>query len=293
MLASMNLAMGGLHDRSSNLLEELISTDSVKTFVIDASRVTTLVSSSGIRFTINSLGFQDFTGKDVIGEVQVVIKEVWQKADMILSNRLTTSEDRLLETGGQFCIEATQNGMPLQLSLPIAVELPVTQQLTNPLAARLYAGSISGALTATTRKVFDWKLLVDRKLLVKNINGRKYYSFYITDLNWFACSHLQSRRIARTMVSARCISPMEDSEEQAAFLVFKNLHSAVRMYPGFNCFTALNVPLNQAATVVMLVFQQGIWFYGTHPIEKTASQIVSIKIEPIESSKLQECLRKL
>lgn len=293
MLASMNSAAGNLHDRSRRLLEELLPTDSAQVFFIDASRESMLVSASGIRFIFHSFGFQDFAGNDVTGEVQIQIKEILQKGEMMRSNRMTTSEDRLLESAGQFCIEASQEGVPLQLSLPIAVEMPVTKKLTNPLAARLYTGSLSGALTTADYKVFDWKLLVNRKLNVKNLNGKKYYSFYLTELNWFACSHLQSRRVTRTMVSARCISPIDDFEEQVAFLVFKNFNAIARMYPGFNRFTALNVPVKQAAEVVIIGFRQGTWFYGTYPIEKTASQIVAVNLAPIAEVKLLEYLRKL
>lgn len=293
MLASMNSAAGNLHDRSHSLLEELLSASRTQTFFINASRESMLVSASGIRFIFNSFGFQDFAGNDVTGEVQIKIKEVLQKGEMMLSNRMTTSEDRLLESAGQFCIEATQEGIPLQLSLPIAVEMPFNKKLANPLAARLYIGSFSEGLTATDHKMFDWRLVVDRKLNVKNINGNRYYSFYLTELNWFACSHLQPRRVTRTMVSARCISPIEDWEAQVAFLVFKNINAVVRMYPGFNRFTALNIPVNQAAEVVIIGFRQGVWFYGAYPIEKTASQIVAAKVEPVAEVKLLEYLRKL
>lgn len=293
MLARTNISLGNLQKTSRTNLEALCSNNCNQLYSIDASRMTTLVSASGIRFTFYPFSFQDVIGNDVSGEVKINIREARHKGEMMLLDKMTTSEDRLLESAGQFCMEATQDDMPLQLSLPVAVEMPINTLITNPLAAKLFVGSLSEALMKSANKIFDWKCTFNRTLRVKKLNRKKYYSFYITELNWFACSHFHARRISRAMVSARCVCPNEELEEQAAFLVFKNMNAVVRMYPGYNGFTALNIPSNQAASVVFIGFGQGKWFFGIHPIEKTASQIVVVHAESISESQLLENLKKL
>jgi len=293
MLARSNAVADTLRDSSRALLDDFLSAKSTQSFSIDANRMTTLVSQASTRFTFYPGGFQRLTGAEVTGEVQVQIKEVFRKSDMILTDLMTTSEDRLLESAGHFHIQASQEGIPLQLAIPIAVEMPLSAQVANPLATRLFTGLFSNMFNATSNKLFDWRLLVNKSLKVRKIAGKKYYHFYITDLKWFSCSHLHTRRALRTMVSARCVSAIEDFEEQAAFIVFKNINSVARMYPNINRFTALHIPVNQAATIILIGFRQGEWFYGAHSMEKTSSQLVSVKVEPVIESQLIEYLRRL
>lgn len=293
MLTRSTPVTGILYDRSRALLNDFLPTQSVQTFLIDASRLTTLISSEGLRFTFAPQSFQTPTGEPVIGEINIQFRAFFTKSDLILSDRMTTCEDRLLETIGQFCLEADQEGTPLQLSIPIGVEMPMPPQLSNPLSMRLFVGSLSNTWTSFAGKIFDWKMVVDKSLKIKKMLRKRYFHFYLTELNWFACSAFHAKKAPRTMVSARCISPVDDLEEQAAYIVFKDLNAVARMYPNGNRFTGVNISPNQAATVVMIGFRQGDWFYGAHKIDKTTSQQLTVNLKPVIESQLLEYLHKL
>ncbi|MFN7115895.1 MAG: hypothetical protein ACK4TA_03800 [Saprospiraceae bacterium] len=293
MLTRSTPVTGTLLDNSRTLLRDFRATPSVQAFYIDATRLTMLISKAGIRFTFAPLSFQTLSGETVYGEVQILLEEVFHKEDIILSNRLTTSEDRLLETGGQFSIHAFQEGVPLQLAIPIGVEMPILPRFSHTLSMRLFVGSLSSTLTSVAGKVFDWKMVVDKYLKVNKISKKKYFYFYITELNWFACSTFYAKRTPRTMVSARCSSPIEDLDELAAYLVFNELNSVTRMYPNGNRFTGVNIPANQAASIIMIGCRQGEWFYGSHKMDKTSSQQVTVKLEPVIETQLLEYLHRL
>lgn len=293
MLTRSTPVTGILQNRSRAVLNDFLPKQGVQTFSINASRLTTLISKEGLRFTFAPFSFQTLNGEIVNGDIQVQLQAFFSKSDLILSDRMTTCEDRLLETIGQFCLEIQQDGTPLQLSIPISVEMPVPPQLSNVLSMRLFIGCLSSTLSTFAGKMFDWKMVVNKSLKVKRILRKKYFQFYLTELDWFACSAFHAKKAPRTMVSARCISPVEDLEELAAYIVFKDLNAIARMYPNGNRFTGVNISLNQAATIVMIGFRQGEWFYGTHKIDKTASQQVTVHLEPVIESQLLEYLRKL
>lgn len=295
MLTRSTPVTGTWRDSSRTLLRDFRAISNVQLFHIDAARLTTLISKEGIRFTFAPLSFQTLTGETVRGEVQILLEEVFHKDTIILSNRLTTSEDRLLETGGQFCIQAKQEDVPLQLAIPIGVEMPILPHFSHVLAMRLFVGSLSHTLLSGIGKDFDWKIVVDKTLRIHRIAKKKYFCFYITELNWYACSTFHPKKAPRTMVSARFSAPVEEIEELAAFIVFNELNSVTRMYPNpnGNRFTGVHIPINQTASVVMIGCHQGEWFYGAHKIDKTSSQQVLVSLEPVIETQLLDYLKKL
>ncbi len=293
MLTRSTPVTGILQDRSRALLNDFLPPKSIQTFSIDASRLTTLISQEGIRFTFSPFSFQTRTGETVTGNVDLSFRAFSNKSECILSDRMTTCEDRLLETIGHFCLQANQASTPLQLSTPLTVEIPVPPQLSNPLSMQLFLESVASTGTPLAEKVFDWKTVGSKSVKVKKIQRKKYFQFYLTELNWFACSAFLSKKVPRTMVSARCTAPIDDLEELAAYVVFKDWNTVARMYLNGNRFIGVNISSNKAATIVMIGFRQGEWFYGVHAIEKTASQQVMVLLKSVIESQLLEYLRKL
>lgn len=70
----------------------------------------------GTKISIPKDAFIDVkTGKLVSGQIDLKIKEYYKLSDILLANLSTTSNDRLLETGGMLYIEANKNGSKLKL----------------------------------------------------------------------------------------------------------------------------------------------------------------------------------
>lgn len=267
--------------------------DKVRIHSIDSSRVTTIVGRKGTRFIFQPASFCDMLGNPVKGEVQIHLREVFQKGEMVLSNRMATSEDRLLESAGQFFLYATQDLQTLELCAPIAVEIPVHEGLTNPVAVRLFAGSSSSILPFNSQPIFDWKLIADKPLKIRKIAGKKYFHFELDTFNWYGCQYFFAKKSARTMVSARCVTDVESFDDQAAFLVFKDIHSVARMYLNGNRFTAFNIPVNLSANALIIALKDKQLYFGARLIEQISSQSVPVKLEPISEEQLLETLRNL
>ena len=260
---------------------------------IDANRSTTVVSPNGIRFIFPPHCFSDLSGVLVSGEVQLHLCEVFGKSQMVLTNLGTTSENRLLESAGQFYLQATQEGKPLKLIQPVSVEMPVILSLSNKIAVKLFAGSFSTMLAFNDDHVFDWRLADDRALPIRKVAEKKYYHFEIHEFNWHGCHYFYPKKTTRTMVGARAVSVIESFDDQAAFLVFDDIPSVVRMYDNVNGFTALNIPVNLAAKVILLALKDEQLYFGSRPIENTYSQKTYVELEPVSEEQLLEKLRQL
>jgi TonB family protein len=76
-------------------------------FSFQANRDTTIICKEGTRIKINANSFMsEKSGNRITGAVQISVKEHYKMSDIVLSNLTTTSNDRILETGGMLHITA-------------------------------------------------------------------------------------------------------------------------------------------------------------------------------------------
>ncbi len=245
-------------------------------FSINPGRRTTIIGSRGTRLTILPHTFGDQEGRQLKEEVELRLTELFDQKEIVLSDKSTLSDDRLLETGGQFFLEAYSKGKPLQILHPLAVELPVQRSLQNPLGMRLYAGSASTTHSVTSGRSFDWKLLDRRPLKIRKIGAGKFFSFTIDNFHWFSVNHLFAKRATRTMVSVKTIAPVDELDEQAVFLLMDGINAQARMYASGNRFTLFNVPAKRPARIWVVGLRAGQLYFGERYIEKTSNRQVYV-----------------
>lgn len=264
-----------------------------QSFLINPARRTTIIGAQGTRLTFFPFSLCDVFGNPVQEEVEIKLIEIFSRPMMLCSGKVSTSQDRFLETAGLIFLQGVQNLLPLELSRPVAVELPVAPTLRNPLGMRLFAGSTSTTRPFSAEKVFDWKPVANQDVRVRKIGDRKHFTFELDHFNWFSCSYLFAKRSHRTMVSARMISPVNNPDDQVALLAFKEVNAVGRMYLSGNKFTLFNVPANMPASLVIMGLKGGQLFYGQSDLEKTSSQLVRVHMEAISEPELVEALVQL
>lgn len=275
--------------------EEFFSKNGVgaQYFSLDPFRRTTIIGRCGTRFTFYPFSLVDHTGKLIEKEVEVKLTEVYSKKEMILTDKVTTSEDRLLESGGQFCIEAFYEGQPVHLNAPLTVEVPVRCKLRNALAMHLFQGSISKTRGFQAERGFDWTQASNKPLSIRKIGQRKFFYFQITDFNWWNCDFYFSKRCSKTMVSARHVCHHDDFDDMVAFLAFDHLNSVARLYRGEHSFTSFNIPAKQSATMLMMALRDGQLYFGKRHISKTSNKLIYVKLEEVSEEETLEELQLL
>ena len=289
--AAIMLQSNALSSLYESLLEKQGKT---RVYSVNASRLTTIVGIYGIRFTFQPASFCTLSGDPVEGEVQLHLLEVSEKWEMLLANRTTTSEDRLLECAGQFCLYATQHHLLLALAKPIQVQMPIPDALVNAVAVRLFGGSSSTVLPFYAERIFDWKLIADKPLAVRKVSNKKFFQFEIETFNWYSCqSFLTKKTAGRAMLSAKCVSEIEQFDDQVAFLVFKDFQAVARMHFNRNRFTAINLPTGLPASVVIITQKEQQMFLGTKAIESISSCLLPVAMTPVEEDHLLETLCSL
>ena len=264
---------------------------STQSFYIDPEKSTVLKGNKGTRLLVPPFSLTSLSGKPAKGTVEIRLKEVFSQSDMVLAGRPTTSEDRLMESGGQILVSANQGHSPLKLSHPITTALPVSQKLQNPMAMRLFVGSTATFRPYSFGQGFDWKMASGKAVGIRKVEKQKHYQFPLQDLNWAGCEFFVARKSSRCMVTARLVSPVEQFDSLLGYLVFKDIHAVARMYPGKHNCTAVNIPEKLAATAYIIGFSKGKLYCGSGFLRRASDKLVNVKMRQVLEKELIETLK--
>jgi len=288
MLSGFSPKVSTTDGRPFEKLEDCFSLHglSPQTFAIDPNRHSTIVGKNGAHINIPPQSLVDFSGQLVSGEVQLQLLEVFTKREIVLSQTFTTSEDKLLEMGGQLFLQATQNYLPLKLIKPIPVDIPMVQGIRNPVAMRLYQGSTSITRSFGESPVFDWKSSEKKKLPISKLNGHKYYRFYLLDFDWVGCGGLPARRSQHSMVSAKYVNALGELDDSMAILSLDHRRSVVRMHNSGHRFTSFNLPLKEPAHLMVFGLREGRLFAGMTQIPKLSNKLIRVELKAVDEEDL-------
>ena len=93
-------------------------------FVINTTRDTILTCFEGTQISIKASSFiEEATGKGPTGPVSFSVEEYYKISDMLRANLSTSSNGKLLETGGMLNLGATANGQKLKLKKEAPIEI--------------------------------------------------------------------------------------------------------------------------------------------------------------------------
>lgn len=108
----------------------------VQTFEIDANITETIEGQNGTLIIVPENSFLDENGNQVNGKVNFELVEAYELSDIVLYNLTTTSNGNVLETGGMFYTNATQNGQQLTVdpANPMMIQIPCIEEKSNMMA---------------------------------------------------------------------------------------------------------------------------------------------------------------
>ena len=261
-------------------------------FQVDPTRENLVIGKRGTRLHVPPYALVDATGQYVKGLVELELVELLRASEMILANQPSTSEDRLLELGGQFSLFAKQRGKLLSLNQPIQVELPVRGQAYNPLAMQLFERSRPTMRALSTQTGFDWRQAEGAAVDLRRVSGVKCHTFAIEAFNWYLCSYFLPSPKRKVMVSVYPVG-VKALEEQLAFLALRDINAVARMYWSGAHFSALNIPANCSAEVIVLGAKQGQLFLGRNRFRKAKQKTLNVHLRQCSQRNIMDALQDL
>lgn len=110
-------------------------------FLIPSSKDTIIESKSGSLLVFHKYSFVDEQGDLIKGKIEIEYKEITNRLDIIYAALTTTTNGKILETGGMVYLNAFSNGLPVQLSDSGKIGLAIETDSILP-DMKVYKGQI-------------------------------------------------------------------------------------------------------------------------------------------------------
>ncbi|TGE29203.1 hypothetical protein [Hymenobacter metallicola] len=240
----------------------------VQTFTYDPSRANTFTGAKGTVISIPANAFVK-NGRVVSGPVQLSFREIFKRADMVLSSMPTVSGGRLLESAGEVYLRADQDSsITLATGATIRLQTQTPPNVASPDSMRLFVGGGGGGSGAPA--CFDWTLNNPSSgaTIAPTPTGNVITVsslLYNSGIGWLNCDKFYSSPNPRTAITVKVtggdIDPIKNT---MVFAVFRTFNGSLRIcsFKAPDTFEAPGVPEGLAVSVVVIRTLNGKLYYG-------------------------------
>jgi len=251
------------------------------TFNADDGNIT-LTSANGVQINING-NCLTLNGNPVTGQVQLEYVELFEKGNMLTTNKptmgtLPNGDKTLLISGGEFFIEATQNGSALDTTCGLQLIIPAS--LTggaDPLMS-LWEGEIDAEDNLTWDEVED--ATGQGGVFVE---GSEYYGL-LQGFGWSNVDRFYSDPRPKTLIQVQ--APIGyNFTNSAVYLSYDGEDSglaALDTYDGtLNLFSEHygQIPIGLECHVIFVTEDNGVWRYAIKPVTIVANDIITFTMD--------------
>ncbi|MEM5538833.1 hypothetical protein [Olleya sp. AS48] len=251
------------------------------TFNADDGNIS-LTSANGVQINING-NCLTLNGNSVTGQVQLEYVELFEKGNMLTTNKptmgtLPNGDKTLLISGGEFFIEATQNGSALDTTCGLQLIIPAS--LTggaDPLMS-LWEGEIDAEDNLTWDEVED--ATGQGGVFVE---GSEYYGL-LQGFGWSNVDRFYSDPRPKTLIQVQ--APIGyNFTNSAVYLSYDGEDSglaALDTYDGtLNLFSEHygQIPIGLECHVIFVTEDNGVWRYAIKPVTIVANDIITFTMD--------------
>lgn len=269
----------------------------------------TVITSAGAKLTFPATNFVLPTGALATGTAQVRVQEIYSVPDMVLSNMptLLAGSREVLISGGEFRIQAWQNGVRLQLApgtARVAVQSPVPtgassgrQLLWQQPATRLL-GDSAGWIPATPPPVSPGQ--PTPRDTIRTIGQPLTYltPIPLDSISWWNIDQLwhlyQAAPVGTVTVQVPAI-PAGSTGSTRVFLRVVGLNGLARLYPTTPAQTAWVGQLPSGASMVAAVLQSigGQLYFGAQALNTQPSLVITPTLTAVSEAEAIRLIKQL
>ncbi len=265
---------------------------------------TTITGQKGTILKIPKNAFVTLNGQPVSGEVNIEIKEIFSKSEMILSSIPTISNGKLLESGGEIYINATTAvGEPLRIDSFRTPTIQVPNNNAPKAGMTLFAGEQNG-------DNFNWKPVpVDSVIytITPNdtlsmiyhpftsfgpVNG--HYVFTLKNFGWTNCDRFWNASNLTT-INIDC---QKFNSSANVYVVFKKLNCAIQLHQNTNGLYGsdweglTNMPIGEEITLIAICVQDNKSYYTITDTVITQNLSLTLSLNESTESEMVNAIKQ-
>lgn len=234
--------------------------------------------------------FVTSTGAPVTGMVDVSVKGIFTKKDIILSGAPANSTGKLVATKGCVKVSASQNSQTLRINPNANVYINVPEPGMNPASnlKKFYAGQMS---VSDPSKV--WTPAADTNSIpvaLDTMNNKYYYHVKLDSAAWLNTGYEWDTLAPTTIVSAMLDSSFT-STNTAVYISLNGKMVVGAMYPqGNGYFTISGIPIGQNVYFVAISTKGGSYHFAYQSATITSNHFVSLNPQSTTLTNIQNML---
>jgi hypothetical protein len=252
-----------------------------QTFQININGSGSFTTEKGVEITINGACLTN-NGNAVTGTVDVEVIELFERGNMLTTNKTTmglnpTGGKELLVSGGEFFIEATQNGQALQLICPMQVLVPTALTGGDDTDMTLWDGIIG--LDCQIETGCDDVTWVEQKRdglgagidIGQGAAGQSLYMAFFSNFGWTNVDRFWSDPRPKTKLWAK-VPEGFDNENCALYLSYNGEAGSLANLDAYDPATKLFsehtgiIPIGLECHVIFVSEENGNWLYAINPV---------------------------
>jgi hypothetical protein len=248
----------------------------------------TFTSQKGVILTLNTSCLTK-NGNSVTGEVQLEYVEVFNKGNMLTANKPTmgvmpNGDKALLISGGEFYINATQDGVQLTIGCGMQLKVPANLTGGTDAAMSLWYGMID----AEGNIVWDDAAADNPNQEVGvGAEGNNYYC-YFNHFGWTNVDRFYSDPRPKTTIYVDVPEGYDDTN-CAVYLAYVGETNALALLDTYDDATGLFsehyglIPIGLECYVIFVSEEDGEWTYAIKAVTIVEGQIITITDAELDS----------
>lgn len=278
-------------------------------FNINAATGGTIIGKN-TRLTFGPNAFITAQGSAVTGSVQVELREISEKWQMVLANKTTVSTQGLLESSGEAYINATQNGQKLRLRAGTSKIQFAASSMNKPM--NFFTGNIDADNMGEVTWVLNDSIPTDTAevdcscdtvatVYVDNNTSMwdTLYTFPLDTMGWINCDYIMNAGIYPAALKLTT-SEGFDNTNTRVYLVFKNRNSVGNMnYYADGAFVTDaihgydNIPVGEQMTIIAVGYKDDKLYSAFKTITLSASNNESLSLTETTSAAFETAVKNL
>ncbi|KUG07264.1 hypothetical protein [Solirubrum puertoriconensis] len=253
-------------------------------FSLSARTAQTVVTAKGNRFSFAANNFIRTDNQPLSNSpVRVRIREVMGKADMVLSAMPTVAQQgELLESAGEFQIQATQDSVPLRINdtTQVRFQTVLPPVLTSQQGMQLFVGNGVGGGAAGC---FSWIPLPTAAFAPTGggFSGSVQGSLMNAGLGWINCDRFVGLPTSPPL-PITINAPTVDKTKTAVFVVFDELNAVLQLCADSNNkFTANQLPTGAKVKVLVIHVDNERVYYAKQSL--VVGSATAVTLTPTET----------
>lgn len=234
-------------------------------------------------------------GSIVTGIVNVELKEIYSKKDILLSNVPTVSNENALVSGGEIFLRITQNGEEL-VPYPNHIRISIPAGNNPDTDMMVYYGKgkqgLEGDTTINNR--FSWAL--DSLANVNYGDTLNCYSLYPTKFNWINCDHPLLNNVSPQPITIAIPDTTFKPNNIYTVISIDQVNTAinVRYNYGTQDFTYVGLPAGYAIHVVCIAQKNSQYYFSSFPYTvQTGSNHIPVNLQPANEATIVNAINNL